>query len=153
MQEVSLGILEIVLALSGLLLGWRVAAATTQPRFFRAPIKRRQGQSPVIDVTFNHRQTFEMLVDTGASITTVTQAMAEALQVEPTGAATFRVASGELVELPMGQVSAIAVNGRVMKNLTVAIVASDEDMGLLGQDFLNQYQITLKRNVIEFQVH
>jgi len=143
--------LEILLAFSGLLLGWRVAASTAQPRFFRAPIKRRQGQSPVIDVQFNHRQSFEMLVDTGASMTTITQAMADALQVQPTSTETFRVASGELVELPMGQVQAIAVNGRVMKNLTVAIVASDEDMGLLGQDFLNHYQITLKKRVIEFQ--
>ncbi|WP_448563696.1 retropepsin-like aspartic protease family protein [Trichothermofontia sp.] len=145
--------MEILLAFSGLLLGWRIAASTTQPRFFRAPIKRRQGHSPVIDVTFNHRQTFEMLVDTGASITTMTQAMAEVLHVvQPTGTETFRVTSGELVELLMGQVSAIAVNGRMMKNLMVAIVVSDEEMGLLGQDFLNQYQITLKKTVIEFQV-
>lgn len=148
-----MGVLEILLALSGLWLGWQVTASTAQPRFFRAEIKRRQGQSPVIDVLFNHRQSFEMLVDTGASITTITQAMAEALQVEPQETETFRVASGELVELPMGQVQAITVNGRVMKNLRVAIVASDEDMGLLGQDFLNQYQITLKKSVIEFQAH
>ncbi len=148
-----MGILEILLALGGLLLGWQITASTAQPRFFRAAIKRRQGQSPVIDVLFNHRQSFEMLVDTGASITTITQTMAEALQVEPKETETFRVASGELVVLPMGQVQAITVNGRVMKNLRVAIVASDEDMGLLGQDFLNQYQITLKKSVIEFQAH
>ena len=41
-------------------------------RVFRVPIKRRSGRTPVIDVTFNGGQSFEMIVDTGASKTLIT---------------------------------------------------------------------------------
>ncbi|MEB3211436.1 MAG: hypothetical protein VKL39_08770, partial [Leptolyngbyaceae bacterium] len=40
---------------------------------FRAPIVRRAGGTPVVMVTFNGNQTFEMIVDTGASGTVITQ--------------------------------------------------------------------------------
>ncbi|MGF1676550.1 MAG: hypothetical protein ACFCUV_23155, partial [Rivularia sp. (in: cyanobacteria)] len=40
---------------------------TRQAMVFSSPIKRRVGGTPIIDVTFNGQQQFEMIVDTGAS--------------------------------------------------------------------------------------
>ncbi|MHC5830812.1 MAG: retroviral-like aspartic protease family protein, partial [Nostoc sp.] len=45
---------------------------------FTAPIKRRIGGTPIVEVTFNGQQKFEMIVDTGASGTVITQEMADA---------------------------------------------------------------------------
>ena len=52
---------------------------------YRIPIKRRSGNTPIIDVTFNGQKTFEMIFDTGASGTLITQSMANALQLKPSG--------------------------------------------------------------------
>lgn len=45
------------------------------------PIKSRRGGIPVIDVKFNDRYTFEMMLDTGASSVVITQKMADILKV------------------------------------------------------------------------
>ena len=42
---------------------------------YRVPIKRRLASTPVIDVTFNGKK-FEMILDTGASSTLITQRIA-----------------------------------------------------------------------------
>lgn len=44
----------------------------------QVPIKRRQGGIAIVDVTFNRRAPFEMLVDSGASSTVITRQMASA---------------------------------------------------------------------------
>lgn len=71
-------------------------ATRNTPRVLQVPIKRREGGTPVIDVTFNGRQTFEMLFDTGASHTAITPQMAKALGVVQDGAALFETAGGRL---------------------------------------------------------
>ena len=54
----------------------KLCGATQNDGVFRVPIKRRSGKTPVIDVTFNGNQVFEMILDTGASGTLITQQMA-----------------------------------------------------------------------------
>lgn len=114
------------------------------------PIKSRLGGIPIVDVVFNNSQTFEMLVDTGASGTVITEAMAKALGVETAGIAQIDTASGRGVEFPLGIVSSIDVGGASIQNVTVGI-ASQLDRGLLGQDLLGQYDVTIRDGLLEFQ--
>ena len=121
-------------------------------KVFQAPIKRREGGTPVIDVRFNGQQTFEMIVDTGASGTLITQAMASALGVQPVTKALVDTASQKGVEIPVGFVDSMEVDGATARNVAVAIANSDLDIGLLGHDFFGNFDVTIKRDVVEFRV-
>jgi aspartyl protease family protein len=116
----------------------------------RVKIKRREGGTPVIEVSFNGKQTFEMIVDTGASSTVVTQKMAEALQVMPVGIATVDTASEKGVKVPIGYVKSVEVNGAKAQDLLVAVAGPELDIGLLGQDFFKDFDVTMKQDYIEF---
>jgi clan AA aspartic protease (TIGR02281 family) len=119
---------------------------------FQAAIKNRHGGTPVIDVIFNGGEQFEMIVDTGASGTVITQEMASALGVVPIGKARANTASDRDVEFAVGKVRSIEVGGAVINNVPVAIApAANLDMGLLGQDFFSNYDVTIKRDVVEFR--
>jgi predicted aspartyl protease len=116
------------------------------------PIKYRAGGTPVIDVKFNGSQTFEMLVDTGATSTVISQDVATALSVSPSGTTTVDTASQRGVEFSLGQVQSIEVApGIVIRDVTVAI-GPELEMGLLGQDLLGQYDITIRDRSIEFHL-
>jgi predicted aspartyl protease len=115
------------------------------------PIKRRLGGTPIIDVTFNGEQHFEMIVDTGASGTVITQNMANALGVVPVGKAKANTASSKAVEFTIGYVDSMAVAGVVVNKVPVAIAGSELETGLLGHDFFGNYDVTIKRHVVEFR--
>ena len=104
----------------------------------------------MIEVVFNQNQTFEMLVDTGASGTAITPVMAELLGVIPTATATADTPSQRNAEFDIGLVESVSVGGATMSNLPVAI-APALGLGLLGQDFFGRYDVTIKEDVIEFR--
>jgi aspartyl protease family protein len=116
---------------------------------FQARIKRRLSGIPVIDVTFNGNRTYEMIVDTGASGTLITQAMASALRVPIIGRVESSIADGSTVVFPVGQLRSMAVSGAEVQNVRVAIAAR-MDIGLLGHDFFSNYDVKIKRDVVEF---
>lgn len=116
-----------------------------------ARIKRRAGGTPIIDVTFNGNRTFEMIVDTGASGTVITREMASALGLGIVGKAKVNTASERGVEVPLAYLDSIAVGRAVVKGVVVAIGNSALDIGLLGHDFFADYDVTVKRNVVEFR--
>lgn len=122
-------------------------------RVFSARIKRRAGGTPVIDVTFNGQRTYEMIVDTGASGTVITQEMAAALGVSVIGKTKVDTASQQDVEVSLGYVDSIAAGGRAVKGVIVAIGGSALDIGLLGHDFFEGYDVTIRRDVVEFRPH
>ncbi len=117
---------------------------------FLAKIKRRLTGSPVIDVDFGNRK-FEMIVDTGATSTNITSAMAQTLGVVPAGVKRFNTVGANNVRFEVGYVKSIEIDGLLLSNVLVAIVPS-LDIGLLGQDFLGGYEITIKQDVIEFRI-
>lgn len=100
------------------------------------PIKRKMGGTPVIEVTFNGGQAFEMIVDTGASGTVITQNMANLLGVIPVGKAKANTASSKSVVFPIGYVSSMQVGGVKVNRTAVAIAGNELETGLLGHDFL-----------------
>lgn len=136
-----------VIPLGGLCSG--VTTPTVQ-HTYRATIKRRIQGIPVIDVTFNGNQTYEMIVDTGASGTLITLPMANALRIQAVGVATASIADGSQVKFPVGIIKTMAVGGAVVKDIPVAI-AEKMDIGLLGHDFFGGYDVKIRQNVVEFQ--
>ncbi len=122
-----------------------------QNEVFIAPIKRRIGGTPIIEVTFNGTQRFEMIVDTGASGTVITQKIAAALGVVPTGKAKANTASAKAVEFPIGYLDSMEAGGMTVNKVSVAIAGTELETGLLGHDFFGNYDITIKRNVVEFR--
>jgi clan AA aspartic protease (TIGR02281 family) len=116
---------------------------------FQVPIKRRNSGIPVIDVKFNGRQTFEMMLDTGASDTVLTTEMAKTLGVKQEGVILVNTPSDTQVQFPIGKVSSVEVGGVVAKNLSVAISPS-LSVGLLGQSFFGKHDVVIKEKMIEF---
>jgi aspartyl protease family protein len=115
---------------------------------YRVPIKRRLASTPVIDVMFNGKK-FEMILDTGASSTLITQRMAIALGLKPTGARQMIIADGSRVRFLTANVGSVTTGGMPARKLTVT-VAPNSDIGLLGHDFFDRYDVKIKRSVIEF---
>ena len=120
------------------------------PKKFKVKIKRRLGGVPVINVIFNKRKTYEMLLDTGASGTVLTVQMAEELGLKPEGYVLVKTPSNNAVPFPTTTVNSIKVGTAELKKTKVA-VSPTLSMGLLGQDFFGRYDITIKQDVIEFQ--
>jgi predicted aspartyl protease len=118
---------------------------------FQAQIKRRASGTPVIDVTLNGQLTVEMIVDTGASKTVITRQVAESLNAPLVGSAQVNTASDRNVEVALARVESIAVGGAQMQNVTVAVGGEALPIGLLGQDFFGNYDITVKQSVVEFR--
>lgn len=123
---------------------------TATQRVFQVPVKRRAGKTPVVEVTFNGSQVFEMIIDTGASGTVITEEMAQSLGVEPEGEIIADTAGGKGIKFSTTTVQSIAVGGAVAKNVPVAIGGPDLELGLLGQDFFGNYDVWIRQNVVEF---
>jgi predicted aspartyl protease len=121
---------------------------------YQARIKRRQGGIPIIDVVFSTKSgksKFEMMVDTGASGTVITETMARRLGVLPVTKTRVSTASSNNIEVPLGYISSIEVNGAIVQDLLVAIIPSLE-IGLLGHDFFGDFDITVKKDIVEFRI-
>mgnify|MGYP000429764493 CR=1 FL=1 len=118
--------------------------------FFKVVIKRRARGIPIIDVTFNGKQTSEMLLDTGASNTLINERLASALKLKIIGSAQMTIADGSVVEMSVARLNSIEAGGRILKNVNVAIVPGNA-AGLLGHDFFDGYDITIKEDVVEFR--
>lgn len=131
--------------------GETILQSTPQEQIFRARITRREGRTPVIEAVFNGQQKFELIVDTGANDTVITQQMARALGVVPIGKEKFNTASTRGLELALGRVNSIAIAGATAQDLTVVIAGPELETGLLGHDFFENYDITIKQDVIEFR--
>jgi aspartyl protease family protein len=114
------------------------------------PIKGRRFGIPVIDVKFNDKYTFEMMLDTGASSVVITEKMAEILRVNHTETVLVSTPSNNSFKMPAGYVYSVGVGELTRKN-TYVITSPTMDMGLLGQSFFSQYDLTIKSNVVEFK--
>ena len=115
----------------------------------QVPIIRRAGRTPVIAVSFNDSQTYEMILDTGASGTLITRRMANDLNLRPNGEIVASIADGSQVRFPTGRVSSISVAAARVSEVDVAI-ADDMEIGLLGHDFFGNYDIRIGKDVVEF---
>ncbi len=152
-QPVRIQVKKLPSAVSSLPQTLNQAKEKESTEVFSVPIKRRIGGTPIIEVTFNGNQQFEMIVDTGASGTVITQQMASSLGVVSVGKAKANTASSKAVEFSIGYVDTIEAGGVSVNKVAVAIAGSDLETGLLGHDFFGNYDLTIKRNVVEFRPH
>lgn len=120
----------------------------SNPGFFSIPIKRRESNLVVVDVIFNGSYTFEMFLDTGASGTVLTPEMAETLKLQPEGTTRVSTAGG-IVTAPLARIKSMAAGGLTANDVLV-VVSPHIPIGLLGQDFFGNYDLTIRENVIEF---
>ncbi len=122
----------------------------TEPNsaFFTVPIKKRMGGIPLIDVTFNGGKTFEMLLDTGATVTTITDTMMRELKVKQEQTIPVATAGG-MIQAGLGKVESMKAGNLEVNNLLVSL-SSTLPLGLLGQNFYSDYDVNIKENVIEF---
>ena len=117
---------------------------------FTIPIQKKLGGVPLIEVTFNDNHQVPMLLDTGASNTLLTAAVATQLQLQPNGTAQAKTANGS-VNFQVASVDKIRFGAGEVKNIRVAIGQNDLPYGLLGHDVYDGYDITIKESSIEFR--
>jgi len=106
----------------------------------------------------NNRQITKLVVDTGASYTFISQALARELNIDVSRnlkTAPFHTANG-VVEAPLTTLDSITVGGMEIKNLTAAvhdIVADSQVAGLLGLNFLSNFKMDIdtKSGVIHLE--
>ncbi|OUC13410.1 MAG: hypothetical protein B0A82_17240 [Alkalinema sp. CACIAM 70d] len=127
--------------------GEPVSLAPAGNRVYRVSIKYYQGGIPVVDVLFNGKYRFEMMVDTGASGTMITQDMAQSLGVESIGSVPAMTPAGA-TQFSVGYIKSMAVGGGTIYDFPVAI----GPVALLGHDFFGDCDISIKRNqnLVEF---
>ncbi|MBR8841044.1 MAG: retroviral-like aspartic protease family protein [Stigonema ocellatum SAG 48.90 = DSM 106950] len=113
---------------------------------------KREGEfdPPKIDVTFNGDYKEEMELDTGASLTQITEKMAKTLNVKKVGDTEFTFADGSKKKWPIGIVDSIEVGGAKEENVIVAI-NTDSNIKLLGQSFFGKHEVIIKTDVVEFR--
>jgi predicted aspartyl protease len=128
------------------------ASKQTTTGVFEIPIKRRNNGVPIIDVKFNNRHTFEMMLDTGATVITVTPEIAEALNLKTLDIVSVSTPSDKEIKMPLSKVNIVSAGNMTVNNLE-AIIADSLDIGLLGQNFFAGYDVTIKRDSIEFRPH
>lgn len=111
------------------------------------PIERH-GQVVVIQATLNNKRSAKFVVDTGASYTLISNALARDLSID-VGAnpktLPFQTANG-LIQAPVTSLESIAVGGMEIRNLPAAVhdaVPDPEVAGLLGLNFLSNFRMDI----------
>lgn len=146
---------DLTISVCGLLqeeLPGEVSTSSPTAGIYQIPIKSRRGGTPIIDVTFNGNQTYEMLLDTGATGTAITQEMADSLKVIPSARGTAKVADGRDVEFKVGVVGSISAGGLEFKQFIIGILPPLAKSPLLGQDFFGNYDMTVKEKLVELRI-
>jgi predicted aspartyl protease len=115
------------------------------------PVVRRLHGTPVVAVTFNRVKTYEMILDTGASRTLITRQMADDLGISATERMVAATASEAAVTFDIGQVPSIAIGNISLANARVSI-GDSVSIGLLGNDFLRGYDVTIRDREVELSV-
>jgi len=107
---------------------------------------QKQGELMVVQALLNEKTAVKFVVDTGASYTTISQAMAKQLGLNLENASTvipLQTANG-IIEAPLVSVGSLEVGGFALKDLTVVVhdIFPDPNIaGLLGLNFLSQFHL------------
>jgi clan AA aspartic protease (TIGR02281 family) len=117
------------------------------PRKASIPFEKR-GSIVIVPATLNNRQTVNLVVDTGASFTFISHALARDLAIDLSlnpKTVPFHTANG-VVEAPLTSLNSIMVGGMEIKNLTAAVHDTTPDStaaGLLGLNFLSNFRMDI----------
>jgi clan AA aspartic protease (TIGR02281 family) len=123
------------------------APKTTSPSKVSIPIEKN-GAIVVVDATLNGKTAAKLVVDTGASLTMISTAMAKEVGINLDGTrrtVPFHTANG-LIQAPLADLESITVGGMEVRNLTAAIhdaLPNTAVAGLLGLNFLSNFRIDI----------
>lgn len=100
-----------------------------------------------------------LLLDTGATITCITEAVAARLKIdlEKTRLVSMGLADGRMVDIHVTKVDSVTVGDRIKSSFEIGILPNfesrDKREGYLGMDFLGgfQYKIDVQNNLIHWQ--
>ena len=108
----------------------------------------KQGQVVIVEAKLNKKASAKFVVDTGASYTMISSAVAKELDID-TGqerrTAPFQTANG-IIQAPLVSLDSINVGGMEIHNLTAAvhdILADPRVAGLLGLNFLSNFRMDI----------
>jgi clan AA aspartic protease (TIGR02281 family) len=117
------------------------------PRKASIPIEKH-GQIVVIQATLNNKRSAKFVVDTGASYTLISNALARelALDIGPSSKTLpFQTANG-LINAPVTNLDSITVGGMEIRDLPTAVhdaVPDPQVAGLLGLNFLSNFRMDI----------
>jgi predicted aspartyl protease len=100
-----------------------------------------------------------LLLDTGATITCITEAVAARLKIdmENTRLVSMGLADGRMIDIHVTKVDSVAVGDRIKSSFEIGILPNFETKeireGYLGMDFLSsfQYKMDVQNNLIRWQ--
>jgi clan AA aspartic protease (TIGR02281 family) len=108
----------------------------------------KQGQVVIVEATLNKKASAKFVVDTGASYTMISSAVAKELDIDTEQerrTAPFQTANG-IIQAPLVSLDSINVGGMEIRNLTAAVhdILVDSRMGgLLGLNFLSNFRMDI----------
>ena len=108
----------------------------------------RHGEVVIIQATLNNKRSAKFVVDTGASYTLISNALARDLSIDvgpSPKTLQFQTANG-LIEAPVTSLESIAVGGMEIRNLPTAVhdaVPDPQVAGLLGLNFLSNFRMDI----------
>jgi clan AA aspartic protease (TIGR02281 family) len=137
----------------------RVQAQDTPPRVAEPEIKppppkkasiplEKHGQVAIIQATLNNKRSAKFVVDTGASYTLISTALARDLAIDVgqnPKTVPFQTANG-LIQAPVTNLESITVGGMEIRNLPAAVHDAMPDpqvAGLLGLNFLSNFRMDI----------
>jgi clan AA aspartic protease (TIGR02281 family) len=108
----------------------------------------KHGQVVIVEATLNKKTAAKFVVDTGASYTMISSAVAKELDIDTEQnpkTAPFQTANG-IIQAPLVSLESITVGGIEIRNLTAAVhdVLPDPRVaGLLGLNFLSNFRMDI----------
>jgi clan AA aspartic protease (TIGR02281 family) len=122
-------------------------AAPIAPSKASIPFEK-QGQVVIVEATLNKKTAAKFVVDTGASYTMISSAVAKELDIDTEQnrrTAPFQTANG-VIQAPLVSLDSITVGGMEIRNLTAAVhdvLADPRVAGLLGLNFLSNFRMDI----------
>lgn len=136
----------------------RIQAQETPPRAAEPEVKlppkkasiplEKHGQVAIIQATLNNKRSAKFVVDTGASYTLISNALARELAIDVgqnPKTLPFQTANG-LIQAPVTNLESIMVGGMEIRNLPAAVhdaVPDPQVAGLLGLNFLSNFRMDI----------
>lgn len=124
--------------------------AVDRSRSFTIPIIKKLDGVPIIEVTINGQERFQMMLDTGASKTLLTKGAKQKLALQAIGSTAASTANGK-ANFETVALDSIQFGAGVTSNLSVAVANDNMSYGLLGHDVYQGYDITLREDTVLFE--